>query len=90
MLLGLTFHPYKSVKQTIKRPILLPVIFTPLLGILLLFAMAKLGSLLIILYGLQREVVALFLSATLISIIFWQILLIYLLITFLIVVNKTR
>ncbi|HZE87839.1 MAG TPA: hypothetical protein VE090_06605 [Methylomirabilota bacterium] len=89
MLLGLTFHPYKSVKETIKRPILLPVIFSPLLAIGLLFLTAKIGSLLIGVYGIKREIVAIFLSTTLISIIFWQILLLYLLISFLSTIPKT-
>jgi hypothetical protein len=88
MLLGLTFHPYKSVKETVKRPILLPVIFSPLIAIALLFLAAKIGSLLIIIYGIKREAVAIFLSTTLISIIFWQLLLLYLLISFLISSRK--
>jgi len=82
-LLGLTFHPYKSVQETIRRPILLPVIFSPLIAIGILFLAAKIGSLLITVYGIQRELVAIFLSATLISIIFWQLLLLYLLGSFL-------
>ena len=83
-LLGLTFHPYKSVQETIRRPILLPVIFSPLIAIGILFLAAKLGSLLIIVYGFQREFVAIFLSTTLISIVFWQILLLYLLGSFIV------
>jgi hypothetical protein len=83
-LLGLTFHPYKSVQETIRRPILLPVIFSPLIAIAILFLAAKIGSLLISVYGIQREFVALFLSTTLISIIFWQLLLLYLLGSFLV------
>lgn len=89
-LLGLTFHPYKSVKETIKRPILLPVIFSPLIAIALLFLAAKIGSLLIVVYDMKREAVAIFLSTTLISIIFWQLLLLYLLISFLIASRKIR
>lgn len=81
-LLGLTFYPYKSVQETIRRPILLPVIFSPLIAIGVLFLMAKIGSLLIIVYGIKREAVAIFLSTTLISILFWQVLLLYLLLTF--------
>lgn len=88
MLLGLTFHPYKSVKETIKRPILLPVIFSPMIAIALLFLSAKIGSLLIVVYGLKREAVGLFLSATFISILFWQLLLLYLLFNFLIASQK--
>jgi len=82
-LLGLTFHPYLLVKETVRRPILLPVIFSPLITMFLFFIVAKIGSLLIIIYGLQREVVALFFSTALISIIFWQLLLLYLLLSFL-------
>lgn len=90
MLLGLIFHPYKSVKETIKRPILLPTIFSPVITIILLFIAAKIGSLLIIVYDIKREAVAIFLSTTLISIIFWQLLLIYLLINFLLTAKKSN
>src|SRR5579859_4272252 len=81
-LLGLTFHPYRSTKETIRRPVLLPVIFSPLIAIVLLFIAAKIGSLLIVFYGMKREAVAIFLSTTLISIIFWQALLLYFLVSF--------
>jgi len=88
MLIGLTFHPYRSIKETIRRPVLLPVIFSPIIAILLLFIAAKLGSLLITVYGMQREAVAIFLSTTLISIIFWQALLLYFLISFFLAMRK--
>jgi hypothetical protein len=88
MLIGLTFHPYHSIKETLRRPVLLPVIFSPLIAIILLFLAAKLGSLMITVYGIQREVVAIFLSATLISIIFWQALLLYFLISFFVAMRK--
>jgi hypothetical protein len=84
MLLGLTFHPYKSIKETVRRPVLIPVIFSPLIAVFLLFLTAKVGSLLIVVYGMQREAVALFLSTTFISILFWQLLLLYFLISFLV------
>jgi len=87
-LLGLTFHPYRSIKETMRRPVLLPVIFSPIIAILLLFLTAKIGSLLIFVYGKQREAVALFLSTTLISIIFWQVLLLYFLISFFVAQRK--
>lgn len=89
-LLGLTFHPYHSVRETIRRPILLPVIFTPFIGILILFIAGKFGSLLITVYDLKRELIALFLSTTLISIIFWQLLLLYLLMSFLVASWRKR
>ena len=88
MLLGLTFHPYKSIKETVRRPVLIPVIFSPLIAVALLFLTAKIGSLLIVVYGMQREAVALFLSTTFISILFWQLLLVYLLISFLIATKR--
>jgi hypothetical protein len=87
-LLGLTFHPYHSIRETIRRPVLLPVIFSPLIAILLLFVTAKIGSLLITIYGREREAVAIFLSTTVISIIFWQSLLLYFLISFFVAMRK--
>jgi hypothetical protein len=87
-LLGMTFTPYRSIKEAIRRPVLLPVIFSPIIAILLLFIAAKLGSLLITIYGIKREAVAIFLSTTLISILFWQALLLYFLISFLLAIKK--
>lgn len=78
-LLGLTFKPYLSVKQTVRHPVLLPVIFSPIIGIVVLLIAGKIGSLLITVYGRERELIGIFLSATLISILFWQVLLFYLL-----------
>lgn len=82
-LLGLTFTPYKSVREVVRRPVLLPVIFSPFIGIIILLLAGKLGALLITVVGLKREVIAIFLSTTLISIVFWQALLLYLLGSFL-------
>ena len=82
-LLGLTFHPLSATKEVARRPILLPIIFSPFIGLLMLFTAGRIGSLLITTYGLRRELIAFFLSAALISIVFWQILLLYLLISFL-------
>jgi hypothetical protein len=83
-LLGLTFHPYKSVKDTLQRPILVPVLFSPLIMVILLFVVAKIGSFMILVYGFTRGLVALFLSTTLLAILLWQTLLVYLLCNFLI------
>lgn len=82
-LVGLTIHPYKSVIETIRRPILIPVVFTPFISLIILFLAGKIGSLLIITYGLKREFIATFLSTTLISIVLWQLFLVYLLLSFL-------
>jgi len=76
------------VREVVRRPVLLPVIFSPFIGILILLLAGKAGALLITVYGLKREFVAMFLSTTLISILFWQLLLFYLLTNFLIVSRK--
>lgn len=89
-LLGLTFHPYKSIRETVRHPVIFPVIFSPCVALLLLFIVAKIGSLLVMVYGLQRELIALFLSTTLISIMFWQLLLIYFLGSFLLASWKSK
>ena len=89
-LLGLTFHPYTSVRETLRRPVLLPVIVSPLMGLGILLITGKLASLLIVVYDLKRELIGIFLSTTLISIIFWQLLLLYLLISFVTAYLKKR
>ncbi|KKQ34054.1 MAG: hypothetical protein US51_C0054G0007 [Microgenomates group bacterium GW2011_GWA2_37_6] len=81
-LLGLSFHPYHSVRETLRRPVLLPVIISPLIGLGILLLAGKIGSLLIVVYGTKRELIALFLSTTFISIVLWQLLLVYLLLSF--------
>lgn len=77
-LLGLTFTPYKSIREVMKRPVLIPVLFSPFIGIILLLLTGKASSYIIYVSGFERELVAFFLSTTLISIILWQILLFYL------------
>jgi hypothetical protein len=81
-LLGLSFHPYTSVRETVRRPVLLPVIISPLIGLGVLLITSRIAALLIQVYDLKRELVALVLSTTLIAIVFWQMLLLYLLISF--------
>ena len=83
-LLGLTLHPFSTVREVTRRPILLPVIFSPLIGLLTLFILGRIAALLITTYGLSREIIALALSTALIGIVFWQLLLMYLLLSFLI------
>lgn len=82
-LLGLTLHPFTTIRQVTRRPVLLPTIFSPFIGLIAFFILGRLGSFLISVYGLKREIIALFLSTALISILLWQALLIYLLISFL-------
>jgi hypothetical protein len=87
-LLGLTFHPFKSTKGVVRRPILLPVIFSPLIGLTILFIVGRIAALFISPHGFKREIIVLFLSTTLLSILFWQLLLLYLLGSFFIALRK--
>lgn len=82
-LLGLTFHPFTTVREVTRRPVLLPIIFSPFIGLVAFFIFGRVGSFLINVYEFKREIISLFLSAALISILLWQALLIYLLISFL-------
>lgn len=88
-LLGLTFHPFSTIREVTRRPVLLPVIFSPLIGLFTLFVLGRFAALLISVYGLSRELIAFMLSTALISILFWQLLLIYLLASFLIAFWRT-
>lgn len=81
-LLGLTFHPFMTIRQVTRRPILFPVIFSPIIGLSAFLVFGRVGAFLLDFYGLRREVIAIFLSITLISILLWQALLIYLLVSF--------
>jgi len=83
-LLGLTFHPFSTIREVTRRPVLLPVIFSPLIGLFTLFVLGRIAALLITVYGLSRELIALTLSTALIGIVLWQLLLIYLLASFIV------
>ena len=80
-LFGLAIHPFATTRQIIRRPVLFPIVFSPMLGLLTLFIAGRIAAFLISVYGLKRELIALILSTTLISVLLWQILLIYLLIS---------
>lgn len=83
-LLGLTFHPLTEVRLVARRPVLLPVIFSPIIGLIILFIFGRIGAFLVTFYGLSRAGISIFLSTVFISILFWQALLIYLLISLII------
>ncbi len=83
-LLGLTFHPFMTIRQVTRRPVLLPIIFSPILGLIALFIFGRIGAFLINVYELKREFISLMLSTALISILLWQALLIYLFISLII------
>lgn len=81
-LLGITFHPFTSVRKMVRRPLLIPALFTPLVGLAALFVAGRMGAVLIDVVGINREIIAAFLSTILLSILMWQLLLIYLLLSF--------
>jgi hypothetical protein len=83
-LLGLTFHPFTTIRQVTRRPVLLPVILTPIVGLIAFFVFGRIGAFLVDFYGISRTAISIFLSTFLMSILFWQALLIYLLLNFLI------
>ena len=84
MLIGLTFRPFFAIREVTRRPILFPTIFSPFLGLLVLFIVGRVAAFLVTVYGVERELIAMILSMALISIFFWQVLLIYLLVSFLV------
>lgn len=83
VLLGLVIHPYKSVQEVTRHHILFPVVLSPFYGLLGLFIIGGIGSFLFDVHGLKRELMALISSSALISILLWQLLLLYLLVNFL-------
>jgi len=88
-LLGLTFRPLATVRQVARRPILLPVVFTPFIGLIMLFIFGRIGAFLIDVYSLKRELIAIFLGTALIATVLWQALLIYLLISLVMTFHKS-
>jgi len=87
-LIGLTFYPFRYTGRVVRRPILLPVIFSPLIGLFILFLAGRVSALFLSPQGFKREVIVIFLSTTLLSILFWQALLIYLIVSFLLALKK--
>lgn len=88
-LLGLVIHPYKSVRQVTRHKVLVPVVFSPLYSLLGLFVVGRIGSFLFEIHDpLKRVLIAHILGTGLISILLWQLLLIYLLVSFLLALKK--
>lgn len=82
-LAGLAIHPYKSVRRMVlDKPILLPVILSPVMGLVALFVVGRAGSSIVELTGWWREGVALLLGGTLIGLLLWQGLLLFLVFRF--------
>jgi len=82
-LAGLAIHPYQSVKRMVlNKPVLLPVTLSPLIGLVGLFVVGRVGSFVFTLGYLGREITALVLGSTLIGLLLWQGLLIFLVLRF--------
>jgi hypothetical protein len=82
-LAGLAIHPYQSVRRmVIDRPLLLPVTMSPIMGLLGLFVVGRVGSFVFTLGPLGREIMSLILGSTLIGLLLWQGLLIVLVFRF--------
>lgn len=82
-LAGLAIHPYQSVRRMVMdKPILLPVVTSPVLGLVGLFVMGRVGSYVFTLGLLGREIMAFVLGSTLIGLLLWQGLLLILVVRF--------
>lgn len=82
-LAGLAIHPYQSVKRMVlDKPVLLPVALSPVMGLISLFIVGRVGSFVFTLGPIGRELVALVLGSTLIGLLLWQLLLLVLVVRF--------
>lgn len=81
-LLGLVLHPYKSVREMTRQKVLVPVVFSPVIGLAILFVLGRMGSFVFEVEGFRRTVLAVSLSTGLIAILLWQAFLLYLLLSF--------
>ena len=82
-LAGLAIHPYQSVRRMVlDKPILLPVTLSPIIGLVALFVVGRVGSYVFTLGDLGRELMALVLGSTLIGLLMWQGLLLLLVMRF--------
>lgn len=87
-LLGLAIRPYKSVREINRNKVLTPVLLSPVLGLIVLFVLGRMGSFVFELDGFERTVMAIVLSTGLISILLWQGLLLYLFLSFHLALKK--
>ncbi|MCE7897742.1 MAG: hypothetical protein DPW11_03945 [bacterium] len=72
-LAGLAIHPYQSIRRIVlTKRILLPVTLSPVLGLVVLFVVGRVGSYVFTLGAWGREMMALVLGSTLIGLLMWQ------------------
>lgn len=82
-LAGLMIHPYQSIKRMVlDKPILLPVAMSPVIGLMGLFLVGRMGSYIFTLGEKGREIISFILGSTLIGLLMWQGLLIFLVVRF--------
>lgn len=82
-LAGLAIHPYQSIRRIVlSRRVLLPVTLSPLIGLIGLFVVGRVGSYVFNLGTLGREIMALFLGSILIGLLLWQALILLLIVRF--------
>jgi len=87
---GVTFHPYKTIWEIRRHPVLTPMLTSPLFTLFLIFILGKIGSVLIFVYGKERTLIAIILGGAILSIILWQLLVLYFLVIFLSVSSKSQ
>lgn len=76
-LAGLAIHPYQSVRRMVfGDQILLPVVLSPVFGLIVLFVIGRVGSYVMTLHGMWREGMALILGSIFLGLFMWQILLV--------------
>ena len=72
-LAGLAIHPYQSIRRIVlTKRILLPVTLSPVIGLVLLFVVGRVGSYVFTLGIMGREIMSLVLGSTLIGLLMWQ------------------
>ena len=77
-LLGLVTEPHRSVQTVSRRTVLLPTLLSPLYALIVLFIIGRVGSYLFTTEGILRTIIAYVASTALISILLWQLLVLYL------------
>ena len=86
---GVTFHPYKTLWEIRRHPVLTPMLASPFFTLFCVILLGKIGSLLILVYDAQRALIAIILGGAILSILLWQLLLFYFLFNFLLASKKS-
>src|SRR6478672_4598424 len=81
VLYGLIFYPYRTTREIVRNPILVPALITPFVGLFVLFILGRIGAVLLDVYGVNRSFIAILLGSSLFTVLLWQLLLVYLLVS---------